>query len=621
MIAGFWADGRERSSDGRQGGPRLWFCVVAVAAIAAGLDGGSSARAGIVYWNMQTAAPTSNGRPLLSVGDLSRGQAGNTSLLNATSASSGYTFALAGATTSASGSFNAQAAAIGNTFASGTSAYFAFTLTNNAPYPMTVQSVGFGSRATNSGPATFSIRSSLDGFAANVATVAGVPPTSEAWAYYNVLLSLPLEIPSGQSATMRLYGSDGTASAGVTSINWRIDDLQVTVVPEPAAWVVLASGFLSIAVRRKHLWLRRELGRCHDHHDGRRGFTLVELLVTIAIIGLLLTMLLPAVQSARESARRVHCANNIKQISLGCLAYEASNGHLPAATRTTDRKPDCQGCYDPWNEARRTGVVAGDNLHGTSWLLEILPHLDQTPLFTAWNRETNVLGNASIAQTDVPLFYCPTRRRGIRTGRDDHKSLPSDTWRGGGTDYGGCMGRVDGFLNSSGNNSDWSGRHRYCEHNDPADPGTPASWTIQGLPNGHATVDGLFRTVHPRRIAAVRDGSSHTILLGELQRLRPNGLAGAANTDNRTSFDGWAVGGASTLFVTATDPARGNPGGLNNGFFESPGSDHAGGAGFGMADGSVHFVSEFIDAKDNAALFPLLGAMRDGQPASLASAE
>jgi prepilin-type N-terminal cleavage/methylation domain-containing protein len=352
----------------------------------------------------------------------------------------------------------------------------------------------------------------------------------------------------------------------------------------------------------------------------RQGFSLVELLVVIAILGLIVALLLPAVQSARESARRVHCGNNLKQIGLGCLAYESSHGHLPAATKTTDRKPGCQGCYDPWNEARRTGVAPGDNRHGTSWMLEILANLDQAAVLSAWNRDTNVIGNASLAQTEISFFYCPTRRGGIRTGRNDHKSLPSDTWRGGGTDYGGCIGRVDGFVNDAGNKSDWSGRHRFCEHNDPADPAPPAAWSIGGLPNGHPTVDGLFRTIHPRRIAAVRDGASHTILVGELQRLRPNGLSGAANNDNRTSFDGWAVGGAATLFVTATDPGRGNPGGLNNGFFESPGSEHAGGAFFAMADGSVHWISEFIDAADNDAVFPLLGSMRDGAVASLAGA-
>lgn len=637
MIAGIWADGREGPSDHRQGCPRLWFCVMAAAAIAAGLGSGSSAHAAIVtltgssYAQTFDTLGTASGAAILPAGWDVRTAATGTSLGSTAAAVVRQTWG-----DNAKGFLNVASATLRSsttstdTQNSGTNRALGVRQANDFGDPGASFNFQFDSRGMSLTSGSLKLmmldvepRSTTWSIQYGLGTTPTSFTTIGTWADPGTWGTTPFTIDTASLAAMSyqesvwfriavLSPSTGTSSRDTIAI----DDFGISFVPEPAASLLVATGLLGLAAPAAASMKFRRLRRCR-----RRGFTLVELLVTIAIIGLLLAMLLPAVQSARESARRVHCANNLKQISLGCLAYEASQGHLPAATKTTDRKPGCQGCYDPWNEARRTGVVAGDNLHGTSWLVEILPHLDQTPLFTAWNRETNVLGNATVAQTDVPLFYCPTRRHGIRTGRDDHKSLPSDTWRGGGTDYGGCMGRVDGFLNNAGNNSDWSGRHRYCEHNDPADPGLPASWSIQGLPNGHPTVDGLFRTVHPRRIAAVRDGSSHTILLGELQRLRPNGLSGAANTDNRTSFDGWAVGGASTLFVTATDPARGNPGGLNNGFFESPGSEHAGGAGFGMADGSVHFVTEFIDAKDNAALFPLLGAMRDGQPASLASAE
>jgi hypothetical protein len=77
------------------------------------------------------------------------------------------------------------------------------------------------------------------------------------------------------------------------------------------------------------------------------------------------------------------------------------------------------------------------------------------------------------------------------------------------------------------------------------------------------------------------------------------------------------VGGVATLFVTSTSPAD-NPGGLNNRFFQSAGSEHLGGAFFAMADGSVHWISEFIDAADNDAVFPLLGSMRDGEVTTFA---
>ena len=235
-------------------------------------------------------------------------------------------------------------------------------------------------------------------------------------------------------------------------------------------------------------------------------------------------------------------------------------------------------------------------------MLAVLPFMEQTPLFNRWDRTTNVLGNAAVAQTDIPSLYCPTRRSGIRIDRDDHKNLVQSNWRGGGTDYGGCYGRGDGFVNDTADD------HRF------ADTDTP-------VVGSKGNRQGMFLPNSGRLLSAATDGLVSTILLGELQRLRPlAGGSGAANTYNRTSHDGWSAGGVATLFVTATDPGHSNPGGLNNLFFESPGSDHAGGGFFAMADGSVQWLNEFIDAKDNNAVFPLLGSMRDGAVASLATA-
>lgn len=332
----------------------------------------------------------------------------------------------------------------------------------------------------------------------------------------------------------------------------------------------------------------------------RPAFSLVELLVVTAIVAVIVGLTLPAVQSARESARRLACGNKLKQLATAVLAYEAANGSLPAAAVVSEgsNTATCVGCWDPWAEARLATSDPGTK-HGTSWMLEILPYIDAMALFDRWDRQTNVSGNAAVAGTDVANFYCPTRRAGIRASAEDHLNLVDQSWQGGGTDYGGCHGRLDGFVNQTASN------HRFANRGELGDP---------------RMFDGPFLPNVALKLAALRDGQSNTILLGEMQRLRPTGMPDAADADEQTSHDGWAVGGVATLFTTATDMARGNPGGMNNGFFESPGSDHVGGAFFAMADGSVHFLSEFIDAKDNEAVFPLLGSMRDGEIASVAVA-
>jgi prepilin-type N-terminal cleavage/methylation domain-containing protein len=346
--------------------------------------------------------------------------------------------------------------------------------------------------------------------------------------------------------------------------------------------------------------------------SARRGFTLVELLVVIAIIAVLIGMLLPAVQSARESARRARCSNNIKQLALAVLEYENANSAFPAAAKVT-QKSGCVGCFNPRGEARATPVTAPGETHGTSWILEVLPFLEETNLYNSWNRQTNVLGNAALAQQDIPMLYCPTRRAGIRPEKGDNRNLLDSSWKGGGTDYGGCYGRLDGFVNEDGELASNDGDHRFCAMDNNVR--TPSSG---GIAHNTGLLDGLFRAADPRPAALARDGLSNSILLGEIQRLRPLPGTSGGEASARRSFDGWALGGVATLFVTATDPDnfRRNPGGMNNNFFESPGSDHAGGAFFAMADGSVAFMSEFVDAKDNGSVFPLLGSIRDGGVAS-----
>lgn len=207
--------------------------------------------AGTIYWDMQTLAATSSTDAIdLVIGELSRGQAGTTLLLDALQSSSGYQFSLDGSTTSASGANNAQAAALGGALQSGSSAYFSVTLTNTSGHLFFLTGIGFGSRSTSTGPQRYSVRSSLDGFATTISGGTGDLAASSNWAYVSTTYAAPLALPVGQPVEVRLYGSDGTATQR-TAGNWRIDDLQFVVVPEPAAGAMgVLLVFLVTAVRR-----------------------------------------------------------------------------------------------------------------------------------------------------------------------------------------------------------------------------------------------------------------------------------------------------------------------------------------------------------------------------------
>ena len=130
------------------------------------------------------------------------------------------------------------------------------------------------------------------------------------------------------------------------------------------------------------------------------GFTLVELLVVITIIGILVSLLLPAVQAAREAARRVQCQNNLKQIALGCLGHEQEQGFFPT------------GGW-PWHYVGDPDLGVGASQPG-GWVFNILPYMEQQPLYMLGAGKSGDEKIAAIAQrVQTPLVWmnCPSRRR------------------------------------------------------------------------------------------------------------------------------------------------------------------------------------------------------------------
>ncbi|HVJ69584.1 MAG TPA: DUF1559 domain-containing protein [Caulifigura sp.] len=349
----------------------------------------------------------------------------------------------------------------------------------------------------------------------------------------------------------------------------------------------------------------------------RRGFTLIELLVVIAIIAILIALLLPAVQQAREAARRSQCQNNMKQIGLALHNYESTYRTFPIGTR-----------------GGRTFANAGVK-DGTNWRTSILPYIDQAPVFnqldfsasfgagqTAAQAYCNAAGQPSsnivLSGLVVPGFRCPSSSLEVfPTSYTDHTAVVktqtdagggfNNTGRGMGIQYVGIQGAARNFDWIAGGNDQ---QNFDCGH-------------------GYSCIQGMLPVNENMGIGACTDGTSNTILVAE-----QSGLSGSVNGGagtNRTSnyYGGWAGArqnwvpnasctASSDQWQTGTTCLRWAP----NSKFEHAGnghpyrnntiinSFHTGGVFVLLTDGSVRFASDNVDFQTLKKL-----AMRnDGQP-------
>jgi prepilin-type N-terminal cleavage/methylation domain-containing protein/prepilin-type processing-associated H-X9-DG protein len=304
------------------------------------------------------------------------------------------------------------------------------------------------------------------------------------------------------------------------------------------------------------------------------GFTLIELLIVIAMIGILVALAIPAVQQVRESANRMECAANLKQVALAVHSFEENYGRIP---------------FNQYDESGDIGT--GPDSKAWSWLARLLPFIEQDDLYRQAGIPNTTLAQSAATDHGVAVFLCPSDPLSSMEPRLDAGNLAGLPV--GQTNYKGVSGANwgDDLEGNAGANfpTDWR------------NPGTNGSF------DGHSDGDGIFfRTDYrrPLRFDHIRDGTSNTFMIGEdLPALSKYCCWPYANNAN----------GTCAIPPNVKSPGGGNyPAGnwQNN---ESFRSRHPGGLQFATADGSVHFINDTIDL----AVYRALATINGGESVSL----
>jgi prepilin-type N-terminal cleavage/methylation domain-containing protein/prepilin-type processing-associated H-X9-DG protein len=328
-----------------------------------------------------------------------------------------------------------------------------------------------------------------------------------------------------------------------------------------------------------------------DCGRGRRnGFTLIELLVAIAIIGVLIALLLPAVQAAREAARRTQCTNNMKQVGLALANYESAIGCIVSGY-ISSTVPLTSAAVAGNNPDPQTG----DNGPGWGWLALLLPYAEQAPLYDAINVNlpTWVSQNSTAVMVQIGIYNCPSANN------------PSSPVR-----------MVDANLNLLPVASPLFARSDYVYN---------VGWNDSGMPatvNYDNTITGcngpLYRNSHVP-YAAVTDGLSNTVMAGERTPFLSDatwvGIIPGYRHFAHGAFASLGTGGLGVNYDYANailaahsgpslyeDPVVIHPPNSPLGHTDEMYSLHPGGANVLLGDGSVRFIKQSINLRTWQAL-------------------